>query len=57
MHPGFVMTGLDTSGETHKLKEAVEPEEAARKLWDLFKRKDLAETGKFGHREGQELPW
>ena len=29
MHPGYVKTGLDTSWETHKMKEAVKPEDAA----------------------------
>ncbi|KAL8827414.1 MAG: hypothetical protein Q9191_003197 [Dirinaria sp. TL-2023a] len=57
MHPGFVKTALDTSGKTHKLKEAVEPEEAAVKLWAVFASKSIVDTGKFWHREGQELPW
>lgn len=57
MHPGFVKTGLDSSGETYLLKEAVEPEEAAGKLWEVFKGKGLEDSGRFWHREGMELPW
>lgn len=57
MHPGFVKTGLDSSGETHRMKEAVEPEEAAQKLWKICTAKTIEDTGKFWHREGQELPW
>ncbi|KAF2153344.1 3-oxoacyl-reductase, partial [Myriangium duriaei CBS 260.36] len=57
LHPGFVKTALDTTGKTHKLKEAVEPEEAATKLWGVMKEKTINDTGKFWHREGYELPW
>jgi NAD(P)-dependent dehydrogenase (short-subunit alcohol dehydrogenase family) len=32
MHPGYVKTALDTSGYTHSLPEAAEPEETALKL-------------------------
>jgi NAD(P)-dependent dehydrogenase (short-subunit alcohol dehydrogenase family) len=57
MHPGYVKTALDTSGYTHSLPEAVEPEEAASKLWKVLKSKNIEDTGTFWHREGQELPW
>lgn len=57
MHPGYVKTALDTSGHTHSLPEAVEPEEAASKLWKVLKSKKIEDTGTFWHREGQELPW
>ena len=57
LHPGYVKTGLDASGETHKMKEAVEPEEAASKLWKVLKGKGIEETGRFWHREGFELDW
>jgi NAD(P)-dependent dehydrogenase (short-subunit alcohol dehydrogenase family) len=57
MHPGYVKTALDTSGRTHSLPEAVEPEEAASKLWKVLKSKKIDDTGTFWHREGQELPW
>ncbi|KAF2090085.1 NAD(P)-binding protein [Saccharata proteae CBS 121410] len=55
MHPGYVKTGLDPS--THGLAEAVEPDEAATKLWGVLRSKEIADTGKFWHREGQEIPW
>lgn len=55
LHPGFVITGLDPS--THSLPEAVQPDEAATKLWKVLQSKTLEDTGKFWHREGQELPW
>jgi hypothetical protein len=57
MHPGYVKTAPDTSGYTHSPPEAVEPEEAALKLWRVLMSKDINETGTFWHREGQELPW
>ncbi|KAI9721820.1 MAG: hypothetical protein M1812_002156 [Candelaria pacifica] len=55
MHPGYVKTGLDPS--SHGLSEAVEPAYAAEKLWGILMSKDIEDTGKFWHREGQELPW
>jgi NAD(P)-dependent dehydrogenase (short-subunit alcohol dehydrogenase family) len=57
MHPGYVKTALDTFGHTHSLPEAVEPEEAASKLWKVLKSKTIEDTGTFWHREGHELPW
>lgn len=57
MHPGYVKTALDTSDFTRSLPEAVEPEEAASKLWKVFMSKKVEDTGTFWHREGQELPW
>ena len=57
MHPGYVKTGLDKSGKTHRMREAVEPNEAAEKLWKICIRKKIEDTGKFWHREGQELHW
>jgi hypothetical protein len=38
-------------------KEAVEPEEAASKLYKILMSKGIEDSGKFWHREGQELPW
>lgn len=55
MHPGYVKTGL--SPWDHNLPEAVEPEEAASKLWKVLMSKGIEDTGRFWHREGQELPW
>ena len=57
LHPGFVISGLDKSGETEKNPEAVLPEEAAAKLWEIVKSKGIDATGTFWHREGYELPW
>lgn len=53
LHPGFVKTNLGNTWHP----ESVEPKEAATKLWDVLKQKGLADTGKFWHREGMELPW
>jgi NAD(P)-dependent dehydrogenase (short-subunit alcohol dehydrogenase family) len=55
MHPGYVKTGM--SPWDHGNPEAVEPEEAASKLWKVLMSKTIGETGRFWHREGQELPW
>ncbi|KAI4721721.1 NAD(P)-binding protein [Aureobasidium sp. EXF-10727] len=55
LHPGIVKTGLDpTAADT---PEAVLPDEAATKLWNVWQGKGIEDTGKFWHREGQELPW
>ncbi|KAG9728562.1 hypothetical protein KCU73_g12343, partial [Aureobasidium melanogenum] len=55
LHPGIVKTGLDpTAADTY---EAVMPDEAATKLWKVWQSKNIEDTGKFWHREGQELPW
>jgi len=53
----YVKTGLDTSGKTHATKEAVEPEEAAEKLWKVLMSKSIQDTGTFWHRKGMELAW
>lgn len=55
LHPGIVKTGLDPSAAN--TPEAVLPDEAATKLWKVWQSKDMEDTGKFWHREGQELPW
>ncbi|KAL9105620.1 MAG: hypothetical protein Q9227_009232 [Pyrenula ochraceoflavens] len=55
MHPGYVKTGLNA--DTHSMPEAVMPDEAAGKLWKVFQKIALNDTGKFWHREGYELPW
>jgi NAD(P)-dependent dehydrogenase (short-subunit alcohol dehydrogenase family) len=56
LHPGFVKTNLNT-GSAEPNPEAVEPEEAATKLWAIVQRVGMDQTGKFWHREGYELPW
>ncbi|EXJ83427.1 hypothetical protein A1O1_07050 [Capronia coronata CBS 617.96] len=56
LHPGYVRTNLLPSAKMPP--ETVEPEEAARKLWqNIVSKKELEDTGKFWHREGFELPW
>ncbi|CAD0088929.1 unnamed protein product [Aureobasidium vineae] len=55
LHPGIVKTGLDpTATDT---PEAIMPDEAATKLWNVWQGEEIEDTGKFWHREGQELPW
>ncbi|CAK4034738.1 Hypothetical predicted protein [Lecanosticta acicola] len=55
LHPGIVKSNLNPHAEEHA--EAVEPEEAAGKLWKVFMAHGIDDTGKFWHREGYELPW
>ena len=55
MHPGFTKTAINPHMKA--MKEAVEPEEAAEKLWAVLMSKNINDTGKFWHREGYELPW
>lgn len=56
LHPGYVRTNLLPSAKMPP--ETVEPDEAARKLWEnIVSQKEIGDTGKFWHREGYELPW
>jgi len=56
LHPGYVQTNLVIGQKMPP--ETVHPEEAAEKLWkNVVSQKELADTGKFWHREGFELPW
>lgn len=55
LHPGYVNTNLNPSAGSHP--EAVQPEEAAGKLWGVFREKGVEDTGRFWHRDGFELPW
>ena len=55
LHPGFTNTNL--SPDIWKIPGVVEPEVAAGGLWKIVKSKGMEDTGKFWHREGQELPW
>ena len=58
LHPGIVKTDLDPRHkEGADVPGAVEPDEAARGLWDVLGRKGMESTGKFFHRSGEELPW
>ncbi|KAI1615040.1 3-oxoacyl-reductase [Exophiala viscosa] len=55
LHPGVTRTNL--GGIVVNSPESVGADEAASKLWKVLKSKGLEDTGKFWHREGQELPW
>ena len=56
LHPGFVRSNLLPNVKMPP--ETVDPEEAARKLWDnVVSKKDIGDSGTFWHREGFELPW
>ena len=57
MHLGYVNTGLDSNGKTHLMSEAVEPKEAARKLWRMLMSNGIEDTGMFWHSEGMNLAW
>ncbi|KIV95880.1 hypothetical protein PV10_03481 [Exophiala mesophila] len=57
LHPGIVKSNIFQS-KVDFPPDAVEPNEAARKLWDnIVSQKGIQDTGKFWHREGYELPW
>lgn len=56
LHPGIVKTGL-ISGDEWQHAQAVEPDEAARDLWRVLQVKGMGETGRWWHRNGEELPW
>lgn len=55
LHPGIVRTGLIPGAGD--VPGAVEPDEAASKLYKILVSKEIEDTGKFWHREGGELPW
>lgn len=55
LHPGIVRTGLIPG--TGDVPGAVDPDEAASKLYKILVAKGIEDTGKFWHREGEELPW
>ena len=57
LHPGYTKTNLDPDDNIKNIPEAVEPKEAAEKLWKVVMSKTMEDTGKFWHREGMELPW
>lgn len=52
LHPGYVDTNIVAGVGSHP--EAVQPKEAAEKLWRVLQSKSIADTGKFWHREGFE---
>ncbi|KAH7090740.1 short-chain alcohol dehydrogenase-like protein [Paraphoma chrysanthemicola] len=60
LHPGIVMTNIDPRWKERgkeSFRGAVEPEQAASELWGVLKVKGLESTGRFYHRNGEELPW
>ncbi|KAF3770715.1 hypothetical protein M406DRAFT_105487 [Cryphonectria parasitica EP155] len=56
LHPGIVRTNIGGGGLAGD-PEAIEPDEAAEKLFKVMMEKSIEDTGKFWHREGMELPW
>lgn len=53
-------TNLDKrwgDGGALDFKGAVEPEVAAGELWRVLMGKGMESTGRFYHRNGEELPW
>ncbi|KAF2829623.1 short-chain alcohol dehydrogenase-like protein [Ophiobolus disseminans] len=60
LHPGIVRTNLDPRWKAEgkgDMQGAVEPEQAASELWKVLMSKGLESTGRFYHRNGEELPW
>lgn len=55
LHPGVVRTNMNPGGDGGA--EAIEPDEAASKLYKVLIGKGMEDTGRFWHREGHELPW
>lgn len=55
LHPGIVRTNMTLGLE--EIPGAIEPVEAASKLYNVLVSKGIDDTGKFWHREGEELPW
>lgn len=55
LHPGIVRT--DMYRDLGEIPGAIDPDEAASQLYDVIVSKGLEDTGKFWHREGEELPW
>ncbi|KAI3392889.1 hypothetical protein diail_5022 [Diaporthe ilicicola] len=55
LHPGIVRTSLIPG--TGDVPGSINPDEAASKLYKILVSKGIEDTGKFWHREGDELPW
>lgn len=55
LHPGIVRTNMILGLE--EIPGAIDPDEAASKLYNVLVSKGIEDTGKFWHREGEELPW
>ncbi|KAL1605352.1 hypothetical protein SLS60_004900 [Paraconiothyrium brasiliense] len=56
LHPGIVKTNLTAGGEDLG-NQAVEPEQAVQDLWSVLKGKGMDDSGRWWHRNGEELPW
>lgn len=57
LHPGIVKTNILPTAAARPGPEAINPDEAASKLFKVLSSKGIEDTGKFWHREGYELPW
>ncbi|ROW06052.1 hypothetical protein VMCG_04712 [Cytospora schulzeri] len=55
LHPGIVRTPMTSVWD--EIPGAIDPDEAATKLYRVLVSKGIEDTGKFWHREGEELPW
>ncbi|OMP85401.1 C-factor [Diplodia seriata] len=55
LHPGMVRTAM--AAQLGPVPGLVDPDEVAGKLYKILVSKKLEDTGKFWHRDGQELPW
>ena len=51
LHPGYVKTDMTSNNGN------IEANEAAEGLFNVMDKLDLANTGKFWHSNGEELPW
>jgi NAD(P)-dependent dehydrogenase (short-subunit alcohol dehydrogenase family) len=60
LHPGIVNTNMVRKWKEEgwaDMQGAVEPDQAAQELWKVLMSKGLESTGRFYHRNGEELPW
>lgn len=57
LHPGIVKTNLAGGLGAGEIQGAVEPEQAASELWRVLMSKGVESTGRWWHRNGEELPW
>jgi len=55
IHPGMINTQGFQANPDHPL--VVSADYAAEKCWEIMMKIEERNTGKFWHREGQELPW
>ncbi|KAF2470667.1 short-chain alcohol dehydrogenase-like protein [Lindgomyces ingoldianus] len=57
LHPGIVKTNIFQGQSWEGIQGAVEADQAAAELWRVLMSKGLESTGKWWHRNGEELPW